>query len=436
MRRHQSTATILSVLSLGLGQLYNREYIKGCLLLLFEAAGLIYFVKSLYHAIWGFITLGTVPVHMEMINGKNERVGDHSIFLLLEGLICFLVLVLFIYVYILNIRDANSTGRKRDQGQSLATFVQSLRSVSNRRFPEIFLALPIVGVLFLTVLPIVFTVFIAFTNYSGPSILPPAKLVSWVGFRTFHDLLMFKTWSYTFFGILKWNIIWAVVATATTYIGGILVALLINQKGIRFKGFWRTIFILPFAIPQLVSLLLMRNLFNGQFGPINQYLGYFGLGKLPWLSDPFLAKITIIVVNCWIGIPVSMILIMGVLTAIPRDLYEAAEVDGASPYLKFRLITMPFVLFTTAPLLIIQFAGNINNFNVIFLLTNGNPVNGKYQYAGSTDLLVTWLYKLTLDNQKYNIAAAVGIVLFLILASLSIWRYSSTKSFREEDMVQ
>jgi arabinogalactan oligomer/maltooligosaccharide transport system permease protein len=436
MKRHQSTATILSILTPGLGQIYNRQYIKGMLLLLFEAAGLTYFVRNLYHAIWGFITLGEVPMHMEKINGKNVRVGDHSIFLLLEGLICFLVLALFIYIYFLNIRDAISTGRKRDQGQSSATFTQSLKYVSTNRFAEIFLALPIVGVLFLTVLPIVFTVLVALTNYSGPNILPPAKLVSWVGFRTFHDLLMFKTWSYTFFGILRWNIIWAVVATATTYIGGILVALLINQKGIRFKGFWRTIFILPFAIPQLVSLLLMRNLFNGQFGPINQYLSYFGLGKVPWLSDPIWAKVTVIAVNCWIGIPVSMILIMGVLTAIPRDLYEAAEVDGASAYLKFKLITLPFVLFTTAPLLIIQFAGNINNFNVIFLLTNGNPINGKYQYAGSTDLLVTWLYKLTLDNQKFNIAAAVGIIIFLILASLSIWRYSSTKSFKEEDMIQ
>jgi arabinogalactan oligomer / maltooligosaccharide transport system permease protein len=436
MNRHRITATVLSIASFGLGQLYNRQYLKGMLLLTLEAAGLTYFINNMYHAIWGFVTLGKVPVHMEKINGINVRVGDHSITLMLEGLIAFLVLILFIYVYILNIRDANSTGEKRDKGFQPATFVQSIKYVMDRRFPEMFLALPIIGVLFLTVLPIVFTIFIALTNYSGPNNLPPAHIIKWVGLGTFKDLLLFKTWSATFFGILQWNLIWAVVATVTTYFGGILVALLINKKGIRFKKIWRTIFILPFAIPQLVSLLLMRNLFNGQFGPINQYLSYFGLGKVPWLSDPFWAKMTIILVNCWIGIPVSMILIMGVLTSIPADLYEAAEVDGASPYRKFRLITMPFVLFTTAPLLIMQFAGNINNFNVIFLLTNGNPVNGKYQFAGSTDLLVTWLYKLTLDNQKYNIAAVVGIIIFLILASLSIWRYRTTKSFKEEDMIQ
>jgi arabinogalactan oligomer/maltooligosaccharide transport system permease protein len=436
MKQHRTTATILSIVSLGLGQIYNRQYVKGLLLLLLEAASLTYFVQKLNHAIWGFATLGKVPVHMEKINGVMTKVGDHSITLMLEGLIAFIVLFLFIYFYILNIRDANSTGAKRDKGFQSATFMQSFKYVMDRRFPEMFLAVPLIGVLFLTVLPIIFTILVALTNFSGPNNLPPAHIIKWVGFGTFKDLLLFKTWSFTFFSILRWNIIWAVVATVTTYFGGILVALLINKKGIRFKKIWRTIFVLPFAIPQLVSLLLMKNLFNGQFGPINQYLGYFGLGKVPWLSDPFWAKMTIILVNCWIGIPVSMILIMGVLTAIPADLYEAAEVDGASAYLKFRLITMPFLLFTTAPLLIMQFAGNINNFNVIFLLTNGNPVDGGYQFAGSTDLLVTWLYKLTLDNQKYNIAAVIGLIIFLILASLSIWRYRTTKSFKEEDMIQ
>lgn len=163
----------------------------------------------------------------------------------------------------------------------------------------------------------------------------------------------------------------------------------------------------------------MRNLFNGQFGPINQYLGYFGLGGLPWLTDPFWAKVTVIIVNMWVGIPVSMLLIMGVLTTIPRDMYEAAEVDGATNYQKFRIVTLPMILFSTAPTLIMQFAGNINNFNAIYLLTGGSPVKGDYQYAGSTDLLVTWLYKLTLDQNKNNMASAIGIILFIIVAGFS-----------------
>lgn len=289
---------------------------------------------------------------------------------------------------------------------------------------------------FFTIMPIVFTVMLAFTNYSAPDHIPPAKLVDWVGFKTFTDLVKMKSWSHTFVGVLIWTIIWAVLATVTTYFGGILVALLIEQKGIRFKKLWRTIFIIPYAIPQLISLLVMKNLFNGQFGPINQYLGYFGLGGLPWLTDPFWAKVTVITVNMWIGIPVSMVLILGILTSIPRDLYEAADVDGASTLQKFRIITMPFILFSTMPILIMQFAGNINNFNVIFLLTGGNPAKGDYQFAGATDLLITWLYKLTLDNNKYNVASAVGIIIFLIVAIFSIWNFRRSKSFKEEDMIQ
>jgi arabinogalactan oligomer/maltooligosaccharide transport system permease protein len=165
-------------------------------------------------------------------------------------------------------------------------------------------------------------------------------------------------------------------------------------------------------------------------------LAFFGVGKVPWLTDPFWAKVTVIVVNMWVGIPVSMVLIMGILTTIPRDMYEAAEVDGASIFQKFRIITLPMVLFSTAPILITQFAGNINNFNVIFLLTNGDPVKGDYQYAGATDLLVTWLYKLTLNNNKYNVASAIGIIIFVIIAAFSIWNYRRTRSFKEEDMIQ
>lgn len=436
MNRHRNTAAILSVL-MGLGQLYNRQWIKGILLLIFNGAVLTYLIQNLYTGIWGIITLGEKTQTLEKVGRINVVVpGDHSIYLLISGLITIFVLAIYLVVLIMNIRDAYRNGKLRDEEKQVPTFKETWAYITDKKFPFLLLALPIAGVFFLTIMPIIFMILLAFTNYSAPNNIPPKSLVDWVGFKTFADLVTLKSWSKTFFGVLTWTIIWAVIATVTTYFGGILVALLIESKGIRFKKMWRTILIIPYAIPQLISLLVMRNLFNGQFGPINQYLGYFGLDKLPWLTDPFWAKVTVIIVNMWVGIPVSMLLIMGVLTSIPRDLYEAADVDGATGFQKFKIITFPFIMFSTVPILIMQFAGNINNFNVIFLLTNGNPVNGEYQYAGSTDLLVTWLYKLTLDNSMYNMASAVGIIIFLIVASLSIISYRNTKSFKEEDMVQ
>lgn len=430
--QHRDRATFLSILCMGLGQLYNRQYIKGLLFVLFEAFSVIYLIRNLGFALWGIVTLGETPRTGANMNGN----WDHSIFIMIQSLITLLFVAVFIIVYIMNVRDARNIGLERDKGKTPNNFKQTIRYVLDYKFAVAFLSIPALGILFFTVMPILFMILLAFTNYSAPKHIPPAMLVDWVGFETFKNLVALKTWSHTFYGVLTWTIIWAILSTVTTYFGGMLVALLINQKGIRFKGLWRTILILPYAIPQLISLLVMRNMFNGQFGPINQYLGYFGLDGLPWLTDPFWAKVTVIVVNMWVGIPVSMLLILGVLTTIPKDLYEAAEVDGATGFQKFKIVTLPMILFTTAPTLITQFAGNINNFNAIFLLTGGDPVKGDYQYAGATDLLVTWLYKLTLNQNKYNMASAIGIIIFIIIASFSIYNYRRTKSFKEEDMIQ
>lgn len=430
MKRNAVSAGWLSVLFAGLGQLYNRQYVKGLLLVLTHAIGIYLFVTKLYPDLKGLYTLGDKGQHLEKVGKLFKNVpGDHSIFMMIYGVISLIIVALFLAFYILNIRDAIFVGRKRDQGSEV-------QGLSNNLFPWLLLALPILGVLFFTIMPIVFTSLIAFTNYASPNHIPPKNLVDWVGFATFKKLFTMNSWSDTFVGVFSWTLVWAVLATVTCYFGGILVALLINQAGIKLKGFWRMLFIIPYAIPQFVSLLIMRNMLNEKFGPINQYFRYFGLGGLPWLNDPFWAKVSVIVVNMWIGIPVSMVLVMGILTTIPKDLYEAAEVDGASAWMKFRNVTMPFVMFATAPILITQFAVNINSFNVIFLLTGGAPATMEYNNAGKTDLLVTWLYKLTLDFNQYNMAATVAILLFLMIAALSIGIYSRTRSYKEEDMIQ
>ncbi|MFC5529367.1 carbohydrate ABC transporter permease [Cohnella yongneupensis] len=424
------TAGWLSALCMGLGQWYNRQYKKGVLYVLLHAVGLYLTFAVLPSYLKGLISLGDKGVHLEKVGKISKLVtGDHSIFMMIHGVLAALVLLVYVLLYVLNIRDAVLVGRRRAEGKDP-------ERLDNGIFPWMLLTIPFLGVLFFTVMPIVFTSLIAFTNYSSPNHIPAKNLVDWTGFTTFHNLFNMSGWSDTFFSVLIWTIIWAILATITCYFGGILVALLINQQGIKFKGMWRTLFIIPYAIPQFVSLLIMRNLLNEQFGPINQYFRAFGLGGLPWLNDPFWAKVSVIVVNMWIGIPVSMVLVMGILTTIPKDLYEAADVDGASPWMKFRNITMPYILFATAPLLISQFVGNINNFNVIYLLTGGGPATIKFNNAGETDLLVTWLFKLTIDFKQYNIAAAIAILIFIFVATMSIILFTRTKSYKEEDMIQ
>lgn len=435
MNPYRKTATVLSVIAMGLGQIFNRQYTKGLLLLAIYGCGLYYFIMNLRDAIWGIVTLGEKSQHLELVGKVYKMVpGDHSIFLIVQALIVLFALLLFIIAYIANVKDAYRVGKLREQGVLPNRFIETLAYINQQKFPQLIIALPLIFVFFFTVLPLVFSIMIAFTNYSSPKHLPPANLIDWIGFDAFKELFTLSKWAHTFYGVFTWNMIWAVLATLSTFFGGFGVALLVQHSSTRFKGLWRTIYILPFAIPSFVSYLIMRNMFNSQFGPVNQYLRWIGIEGPSWLSDPTWAKVTVLLVNLWHGYPISMLLIIGILTTIPKELYQAAEVDGASAAQKFRMITFPSVMFSLSPIFIGMFASNVNSFSAIFLLTNGNPANSDYQFAGSTDILITWLYNLTINQGNYNFASVIGILIFIILATLSIWNFRRTRSFREEDV--
>lgn len=433
-KQYSKIGALLSILFMGLGQIYHRQYIKGILYFLTELYVLIFFTKPFMHGMWGLITLGETPQKRE--RGRVVEQGDHSIFLMIEGIIFLLVFIIILFIYYFNVRDAYKTGKLREQGKPVPTFRETIKNTWENGFAYILLTPAALFVTFLIILPLIFGVLIAFTNYSGPYHLPPKSLVDWTGLKTFKDFFGLKTWSNTFYGIVTWNIIWAVVATITTYFVGLIFAVMINYKKIRFKRFWRTIYILPWAMPAFISILIFRNILNGEFGTLNQYLQMIGLNSIPWLSDPFWAKISLFIVNLWIGFPYWMALMSGVLTGIDKEMYEAADVDGASSFQKFWKITVPLVMFATAPLLIMAFAYNFNNFNVVYLLTEGGPKNVEYMFAGSTDILVSWIYKLTYDQNQFNMASVVSILIFLFVAPISIWNFRRTKSFKEEDMIQ
>ena len=216
-----------------------------------------------------------------------------------------------------------------------------------------------------------------------------------------------------------------------------ILALLINKKGIRFKKFWRTIFIITIAIPQFVSLMLMSQLLADE-GAANILLKELGLiqNAIPFLTNGTFAKITVILVNMWVGIPYSMLITTGILLNIPADMYESAKIDGAGPAKAFFKITLPYMLFVTTPYLITQFVNNINNFNVIYLLTRGGPLTLEYFKAGKTDLLVTWLYKQTVEEQNYNLAGVIGVIVFLITAVFSLIVYNSSAASQKEEEFQ
>lgn len=373
--------------------------------------------------LWGIITLGEVNL------GKH---GDHSTMLLITGIIVVLILLLVLLMYIFNIIDGYKSGELLDTTGNYETSKTYFKRIYTKSLAYIILIPVITFILFIVVMPILFGILTAFTNYNTYH-LPPGKLVDWVGFGNFKKLFSVPIWSKTFLSVLRWTIIWAIISTFSTYFFGMFQAILLNSKFVKFKSLYRGIMILPWAIPQLISLLVFKNFLNGQFGPLSKFLMDIGLTnqRIPFLSDPFISKITILLVNLWLGFPMFMIMIQGILSNIDRGIYEAAEIDGGNSYKVFRFITLPLVLRATAPLIVMNLAGNFNNFGIIFFLTEGGPVNVNYQFAGDTDILISWIYKLTLDQQLYDMAAVMNIIIFIFVGGISIWNFRRTKAFKE-----
>ncbi|WP_159565197.1 carbohydrate ABC transporter permease [Streptococcus halichoeri] len=425
----------LSTLIMGFANLANKQLTKGILFLGGEIIFLIAFFSQIIPALKGLITLGTHTQGMEtkVIDGIKLQVsveGDNSMLMLIFGLASLIFCLLFAYVYWCNLKSARHIYVLKTTNQKIPTFIEDFKTLANGRFHITLMIVPLIGILLFTILPLVYMICLAFTNYDHNH-LPPKSLFDWVGLVNFGNVFTGRM-AGTFFPVFSWTLIWAVFATATNFFFGVILALLINTKGLKLKKLWRTIFVITIAVPQFISLLIMRNLLNDQ-GPVNALLSKVGLisHSLPFLSDPIWAKFSIILVNMWIGIPFTMLIATGIIMNLPSEQIEAAEIDGASKFQVFKSITFPQILLIMTPNLIQQFIGNINNFNVIYLLTGGGPTNSHYYQAGTTDLLVTWLYKLTFTAADYNLASVIGILIFTVSAIFSLLAYTRTASYKE-----
>lgn len=429
-----------SMLIMGIANLRRKQIVKGLLFLLSEAAFIFYMAVNGVAALSQMVTLGTQTqgwVYDEALGIDVLTEGDNSMLLLLYGVVSLFVIVFFILLWRANVKSALEVQELEKAGSKIPSFIDDAKIYLDAKFNRTMLTLPMLGVLAFTVLPLVYMILVAFTNYDNAH-QPPGNLFTWIGFDNFVTILgAGSTISKTFWPILGWTVTWAIFATGLNYIGGLLLAILINRKGVKFKAVWRTIFVMSIAIPSFVSLLVMKTILQPD-GAVNVLLKSWGViqESIPFLTNATLAKVTIIVVNLWIGIPYTMLITSGILLNIPADLYEAARVDGANARVMFRKITMPYVLFVTTPYLITQFIGNINNFNVIYLLSKGGPSTLDYYQAGKTDLLVTWLYKLTVTSKDYCYASAIGIIVFVISAVFSLMTFRRTSAYNNEEAFQ
>lgn len=432
--------TRLSFFIMGAGCIRYKQYIRGILYFIIEIGFILFFKNFALQYLSKFNTLGTeaqIKVWNEELQIYQRFPGDNSMLILLYSVLSIAVAIVFVYIWYVNIRDSWRAQENFQLGRKIDTFQDDLRSLTHKRFHITLLSLPMLTMVLFTLLPIIFMILIAFTNFDSDH-QPPGNLFTWVGMTNVTDIFLGnEVKTRTFFGLLGWTIIWAILATFTNYIFGMLLAVAINSKLTKLKKVWRTCFIIAIAIPQFVSLLLISRALEPA-GAVNVLLQKLGLieAPLPFLLDPTLARIVVVVVNMWIGIPYTMMTFSGVLMNIPEELYESAEIDGAGPVRKFISITLPYMIFVTAPATITTFVTNFNNFNVIYLLTAGGPFSLDYYQAGKTDLLVTWLYKLTVNRNDYSLASTIGIFIFMLVGTCSLLVYNRTGAVKKEDQFQ
>ncbi len=419
------TSLILSFFVCGVPLLVMKETVKGLAFLLVQVLTILYMIARGFADIQTFFLLGASDKYQSP---------------LIYGIIAMVIVLLYLFIYIVNIKQTLIAVNDYNLHKYGPDFKNQLKELGNKNFYVTSLVVPVVGAIVFTIIPLAFMIAIAFTNYSrvvspGYSSTGNFDFLQWVGMDTFKRIFNETANLQDLLSVFAWTIIWALLATFTCYFGGLFLAMLLNKKCIKGKVVYRSLFVVAMAMPQFVSLLVMRTMFE-DYGPINTLMMNLGLisGPIEYWKTEYLARGLIIFINMWVGIPYYMLLMSGLLINIPKDYYEAATIDGAKKWQQFKKITFPNILFMTAPMLITSFVSNINNFNVIWFLTNGGPANSDISgTAGKTDILITWLYQLTMKRGDYNFGAAIGIIMFIITATLSLIIFRRSGSYKNEE---
>ena len=271
----------------------------------------------------------------------------------------------------------------------------------------------------------------SFVSPQGDELMPGWKID--VGFENFTRALTEPKIREPLVGVVIWTFVFAGFTVAATFAAGVFLALVFDDWRLRFRRTFRVLVILPYAFPVFLSALIWSGLLNPRFGFINQVL--LGGAQVPWLTDPVLAKVSILMVSLWLGYPYMFLVATGALQSIPGELIEAAKVDGAGAWGIFRRVKLPLLMVTMAPLLIASFAFNFNNFNLIYMLTRGGPQDlGTDLNVGATDILITLVYKVAFGEtggRDFGLASAFSIIIFVLVAVISVISFRRTKALEE-----
>lgn len=423
--RKKPFVAFLTFLLPGIGQLVNKQYKKA---ILFSLASLFIYLIAIPYA------LGYGNYQGEGISGlislaQGGAKIHKSLIFMIEGVVAILLLLMTVGLFYVSFKDVYKTESEKIKGIRPPNWFETKRTISLKGFPYISSFPAAIIVVFIILVPVITTFLLSFTNMDPKN----QSKFEWIGIANYKLIALGEGLAGSVFWLIfVWTIIWTLVATTLAILIGFFLALLVNNDRIKAKRFFRTIYILPWAVPAFITIMFF-SIMVAPDGVITELLSNLFNKRIEIKNNTFMTRSALILIQAWLGSAYVFLLTTGVLQAIPGDLYEAADIDGASSFEKLKKITMPLVLFQIAPLLVTQYTFNFNNFSVIFLFNGGGPFNPqKYgNLAGSSDLLISYVYKLVMVNQYQAIAAAITIFISMGLMFFAFLGFRNSKGFKE-----
>lgn len=410
----------------GLGQLLNKQYMKS--IIMFFATIYIYMAAIPYalgygnykgEGIAGLITLAT-----------NAGKLDRSIIFMIEGILAMFLVIIGLILMYLSFKDVNTVEKDTIKGTRYRIWTETRQTILEDGFPYLVLSPAIIVTIFIVFIPVLTTILLSFTGMAPDT---QAKF-GWEGIANYKMLVFGEGMvGSIFWKILGWTFVWTIGATTLAVGLGFILAIVLNNDRIKGKVLFRSIYLLPWAVPSFITIMFFSILLTDNGSVVSFLQGIFG-ANFSIKNDPFVSRITLICIQAWLGSAYVFLLSTGVLQSISSELYEAADIDGATNFKKLAKITVPLVLFQTAPLLVGQYVFNFNNFGVIYLFNSGGPFDPtKYgNLAGSTDLLISYIYKLTMENQYQALGAAITVIISIALMAMAYVGYRNTDAFRRD----
>ena len=409
----------------GLGQILNGQWQKGLMFLL--GSLFIYFIAIPYALGFGNYQGEGIAGLINLAQGGKRL--DRSILFMIEGIISLVFVFLAALIYIFSFKDVRKVEKKEMAGIRPNNFFETKKMLRTDGFPFLITAPALLVIIFIVIVPIVTAIMISFTNMDPQN----QNKFTWIGLNNYITIAKGQGIAgQAFWHIFGWTVVWTLLASTLAIVLGFIFALLVNNERVRGKKFFRTIYLLPWAIPAFITIMFF-SIMTSRGGIIPDALNSLFNVNLDIKNNTFQTRAMLILLQGWLGHSYIFLLTTGVLQAIPKDLYEAASIDGATGFQRTLKITIPLVLFQIAPMLINQYTFNFNNFSIIYLYNQGGPFNPQVygNLAGSSDILISYIYKLTMESQYQAIGAAVTVFISIILIIISYFGYKNSSAFKE-----